>query len=77
MQTIGITALITVVSHLFFVMMAYIVLQCIRTDHLFKKGHEKQMQMLYILLAVAIGWCVSHFVLDLVTYSSNLLFLFK
>lgn len=77
MQRIGIMALITIISHIFFIMISYVALQSLRTDYLFKKGHEKQIQLLYMLLSVAIGWGVSSFVLDILTYSSNLLFLFE
>lgn len=41
-----------------------------------KKGHRQQARMLYVLAAIAIGYNVSSFVLEIILSSQNLMLLF-
>lgn len=76
MKRIGFMGLLTLISHLFFMMVTYWSLQSLKTDHWFQKGRESHMQVFYILLSLAIGYACSQFVLDLVMHSRNMLLLF-
>ncbi|HLR89263.1 MAG TPA: DUF1146 family protein [Atopostipes sp.] len=73
MEFIRVQSLITLFSHLFFIALSYWAVQSIRTDHLFKKNAPQRLRIFYVLFAVAIGYTVSNFFLDFMTYSQNLL----
>lgn len=73
MEFIRVQSLITLFSHLFFIALSYWAVQSLRTDHLFKKNTPQQLKIFYVLLAVSIGYTVSNFFLDFMTYSQNLL----
>ncbi|HLR91757.1 MAG TPA: DUF1146 family protein [Atopostipes sp.] len=73
MEYIRVQSLITIFSHLFFIALSYWAVQSLRTEHLFKKGTPQQLRVFYVLFAVALGYTVSSFFLDFMTYTQNLL----
>lgn len=74
MEYIRVQSLITLFSHLFFIGLSYWAVQSVRTEHLFKKNTSQQVRIFLLLLAVGIGYTVSSFFLEFMTYSQNLFF---
>lgn len=72
MSSFGIYAIVRLVSHFAFIYLAFWALQSLRLDHLFKKGHTQQIQVLYLLLATAIGFITSSFFLDVIQLVKNI-----
>lgn len=77
MEFVGLQSLITVISHLGFIMLSYWALQSLNTERCFRKGRTNHLQILYILMSIALGYTVSSFVIDFFTHSSNLKFLIQ
>lgn len=76
MTYIGVQSLITLISHIFFICMAFWALQSIRTDTWIKKYHIPQARLLYVFLAIVIGYNVSSFFIEFILSSQNLIHLF-
>lgn len=74
MEYIRVQSLITLFSHLFFIGLSYWAVQSVRTEHLFKKNASQQVRIFLLLLAVGIGYTVSSFFIEFMTYSQNLFF---
>lgn len=68
----GQIALVSIISHLVFIALAWFALQAIRLDKLLKPNHVFQARLLYILLAISIGSTVSNFFLDYLQWSKQL-----
>ncbi|AYC28839.1 DUF1146 family protein [Paenisporosarcina cavernae] len=77
MDYFGQQAILSILSHAFFIGITFYALQAVMLDKIVKKNHVFQVQILYILLSVAIGVTVSNFFLTLSTYSRQLLYLFQ
>ncbi|MFD2760997.1 DUF1146 family protein [Lentibacillus juripiscarius] len=75
-SSIGITALIGMLSHLLFIYITWRVITTINFDPLIRKGRETEARLLIIFVAIAIGTNVSRFFLDFIQWSQDLLFLF-
>ncbi|MFC4410659.1 DUF1146 family protein [Chungangia koreensis] len=73
---IGQQALLGIISHVFFIGLAFYALRAIMFDKWIKKNHVFQAQLLYILLSITIGSIVSNFFLDISYWSKELPFLF-
>lgn len=69
-------ALVTVVSHLFFVLLTFWALKGIRIEKLLKKNNIGQARVLYLFVSITIGYTVSTFFMDFLLTSQNLIFLF-
>ncbi|MDI7740880.1 DUF1146 family protein [Lysinibacillus fusiformis] len=76
-QTLGVQAIIGLVSHIFFIAITFYALQAFRLEQLFKKGKVFQIQLIYILLSIAIGTSVSNFIIDFSTWSQQLPYIFS
>ena len=74
MEYIRVQSLITLFSHLFFIGLSYWAVQSVRAEHLFKKNASQQVRIFLLLLAVGIGYTVSSFFMEFMTYSQNLFF---
>ena len=72
---LGQQAIFGLLSHIFFIGVTFYALQCLRLDQLFKKGMTFQVQLVYILLAIAIGSSVSNFFINFTTWSMQLHYL--
>lgn len=68
----GYQALISIISHLFFIAITWWALQSIRYEHLVKPNHVFQVRVLLILVTIAIGSTVSNFFLDYLLWSQQL-----
>lgn len=73
---LGQQAMFGLLSHIFFIGMSFYALQCLRLDQLFKKGLTFQIQLVYLLLAIAIGSTVSNFFIQFTEWSKQLQYLF-
>ncbi|MBD8025450.1 DUF1146 domain-containing protein [Ureibacillus sp. Re31] len=76
-QSMGLQAVIGLISHIFFIVISFYALQAFRLEQLFKKGHTFQIQLIYILLSIVIGSTVSNFILDITNWSQQLPFIFS
>ena len=76
MQLSGITALITILSHLFFISLAF---WCLQNLHPEKYISMKEMpgKLLIVLLSVGLGFLCSTFFLSFINSAHELVFLFQ
>ena len=77
MSDFGQIALLSIVSHLFFIAISWWALQAIRLEKILKPSHVFQARLLYILLAIFIGSTVSNFFLDYLQWSQQLPLIFQ
>jgi uncharacterized integral membrane protein (TIGR02327 family) len=68
----GQQALISILSHLVFIGLAWWSLQALKFDVLLRANHVFQARLLYILLSIALGSTVSNFFLDYLLWSKQL-----
>lgn len=73
---LGFQSIIAIMVHLFFIAVSFYALQSVRLDMVFKKGHVFQAQLMMILLSLVLGTIVGNFFLQLMSWSSQLQFLF-
>lgn len=76
MNFIGIQALLSIFSHIFFILLSFWSLQALRPDTVIRKNHVPQGRILYLLVSIAIGYTVSSFFIEFILTSQNLIFLF-
>ena len=72
----GIQAIITLISYLFFILLAFWCIQAI-PFHKFMGRFESQAKMLIVLLSIALVYTVASFFLGLITAIQNLTFLVR
>ena len=77
MEFIRIQSLITLKSHIFFVGVSFWSLQSLRMDQFFKKYRTQEIRALYILVSIVLGYNLSSFFLEFLTYSQNLIYFFQ
>lgn len=68
----GHQALISIISHLFFIALAWYALSALNFEKLLRANHVFQARLLYILLSIFIGSTVSNFFLDYLLWSQQL-----
>ncbi|WP_342513226.1 DUF1146 family protein [Sporosarcina sp. FSL K6-1522] len=73
---IGFNPLLAIVSHIFFIAVAFYGLQALRLDRIIKKNRVMQAQVLFILLSIMIGWAVSNFFLEISYWAGRVPHLF-
>ena len=73
----GQQALISILSHLVFIGLAWWALQALKFDVLLRANHVFQARVLYILLSVALGSTVSNFFMDYLLWSKQLPLMFN
>ncbi|MRH43956.1 DUF1146 domain-containing protein [Aquibacillus halophilus] len=76
MQTLGQIALISMISHIIFIIITWQVLQAVKIDPLLKKSRVFEARVLMIFLTITIGTTVSRFFLDFLQWSQQLNLLF-
>lgn len=76
MISIGQTAIISIVSHIFFIYITWKAMQGINFEPIVRKGKVTEVRIAIIFLAIVIGAGVSNFVLDIVRWSQDLIYLF-
>ncbi|WP_010531590.1 DUF1146 family protein [Lentibacillus jeotgali] len=75
-SSIGITAIISMISHLIFIYITWRVITTINFDPLIRKGRETEARVLIMFIAIVIGTGVSRFFLEFIQWSQDLLYLF-
>ncbi|MFE8698085.1 DUF1146 family protein [Cytobacillus sp. FJAT-53684] len=68
----GQQALVSIISHLAFIALAWWALQALRIDQILMPNRVLQARVLYILLSIVIGSSVSNFFLDYLLWSQQL-----
>lgn len=76
MNYIGIQAMLTLISHIFFILLTFWALQAVRVENVIRKYHVTQARVLYLLVSIAIGYLISSFFMEFILSSKNLIFLF-
>ncbi|MBM7601229.1 putative integral membrane protein (TIGR02327 family) [Virgibacillus halotolerans] len=76
MLSIGQTALFSIISHLLFIYITWRVILSINFDAVIRKGHVTEAKILLVFITIVIGTGVSRFVIELVQWSRDLLYLF-
>lgn len=72
----GHQALISIVSHLIFIAIAWWALQSLNFEKLIRGNHVFQARVLFVLLSIVIGSIVSNFFLDYLLWSQQLPLIF-
>ncbi|WP_182199853.1 DUF1146 family protein [Paraliobacillus salinarum] len=76
MQELAKQALLSMISHIIFIIITWQVIQSIRLDPIFKKSRTFEAKLLIIFVTIAIGTTVSNFVLDFLNWTNQITFLF-
>ena len=76
MSSIGVMAMVSILSHILFIYIAWVAIQSIHIDKFIKKHRVMEARLLVICLAIIIGSLVSRFFLDILQWSQDLIYLF-
>ncbi|KRL71861.1 DUF1146 family protein [Ligilactobacillus saerimneri] len=76
MKAVGVMALLGIISHFGFIILAFMGLQTLRLDRYFMKEQQAMFKLVLIMLAVTIGFGCSSFFLSFIDNVRNLSFLF-
>lgn len=76
MISIGYTAIIGMLSHIIFIYITWVAIQGLNFEYFVRKNRIIEARILIIFLTIAIGTSVSRFVLDIIQWSQDLIFLF-
>ena len=74
---LGLMAVVTIISHFFFITLVFIIFQGLRLDYFFSKEKQGKFRLALVLFSVAIGYLASEFFLSFIDSIRNLLFLIK
>ncbi|RDY72301.1 DUF1146 family protein [Halobacillus sp. SY10] len=69
-------AILSMISHLIFIIITWRVLQSINFDAFFRKNKVFEARALLIIVTIALGTTVSNFFLDFIKWSNSLIYLF-
>lgn len=72
----GQQALLSILSHLVFIGVAWWAIQALQIEKIIKKNHVVQARVLYIILSIVLGSTVSNFFLDYLLWSQQLPLMF-
>ena len=76
MVSIGQYALIGIISHLFFIWLTWRFMLKLNFEPIVRKGGVTEARFFLLFLAIVIGSGVSNFVLDILQWSRDVLYLF-
>lgn len=76
MISIGYMSIVSMLSHVFFIYLTWQAVQSINIDYFIREGKVKEARVLMILVTVAVGTLVSNFILDIIQWSQDLIYLF-
>lgn len=76
MQTDAFFSIAGMVSHVLFIYITWIAIQSLNFEHIIRKNHVIEARIIIIFITIAIGTSVSRFVLDILQWSQNLIYLF-
>lgn len=74
--SLGQSALIGLFSHMLFIYFAWKLLSCINYEQFVRKGRTKELEILILFVAIVIGTGVSRFLLEIIQWSGDLVYLF-
>lgn len=72
----GFQPLLAIISHIFFIGVAFYALQAIMPEKIVRKNRVFQAQILFIFLSIMIGTSVSNFFLEISYWSGRLPLMF-
>ncbi len=75
-MSIGYMALVGIISHVFFIYVTWTAMQGINFDFIVRSNKVTEARIVIIFLAIIIGTGVSNFVLDIIRWSQDLIYLF-
>ncbi|HLR09254.1 MAG TPA: DUF1146 family protein [Bacillota bacterium] len=76
MFSIGQTALVSITSHIIFILITWRVLQALNVDPLIRKGRVVEARILLLFITIVVGSGVSRFFLEFLQWSQELIYLF-
>lgn len=76
MISIGYFSIIGMLSHVIFIYIAWTALQGINVEPFARKNKITEARIILIFIAIVIGTGVSRFVLDIIQWSQDLIYLF-
>lgn len=76
MISIGYFSIVGMISHIIFIYITWMAMQGINFEPLVRKNRVTEARILLIFITIVIGTGVSRFVLDIVQWSQDLLYLF-
>lgn len=71
MEYYGISALVKLLCAFCFIYLAFYSLQSLELKTFFKKGHDGQIRVLFLLLAIVIGYTANNFFFEILDLSKN------
>ncbi|TGB01629.1 DUF1146 family protein [Halobacillus salinus] len=69
-------ALVSMTSHLIFIIITWRLIQAVNFDAFFRKQRVFEARLFIIFVTIALGTTVSNFFLDLISWSNSLIYLF-
>ncbi|QQZ09205.1 DUF1146 family protein [Heyndrickxia vini] len=72
----GQQALLSIISHLFFIVLTFWALGALNFEKLLKPNRVIQARLLYVFITIAIGSAISNFFLDYLLWSKQIPLLF-
>jgi len=76
MMSIGFFSIIGMISHVLFISITWMAMQGINFEPLVRKNGVIEARIIIIFITIAIGASVSRFVLDILQWSQDLIYLF-
>ena len=76
MQIVAQEGLVSIMSHLVFIVLSWYVLQSVNFDAFIRKSKVFEARVLIVFLTIALGTTVSRFFLELLQWSQQLIYLF-
>lgn len=76
MISIGQEALISIMSHIVCIVFTWKVITALNIDPFVRKGKIVEARVFFLFIAIVIGSGVSNFLLDILRWSQDLIFLF-
>ncbi|MCI1985396.1 MAG: DUF1146 family protein [Lactobacillus sp.] len=77
-QSMGLSAALTLISHLLFILVAFRLLSTsVRFDKLLRPNHVRESRLLMLFIAIGLGYLVSSFFLSVIEASRNLPYLLR
>jgi len=75
-MTIGYYGLISIMSHIIFIYITWTAMQGINFEPLVRDNKVKEARIIIIFIAIVVGAGVSNFVLDIIRWCQDLVYLF-
>lgn len=73
---IGQMAIISMISHVIFIYLTWTAMQGINFEPLVRKNHVTEARVIIIFITIVLGTGVSRFVLEIIQWSQDLIYLF-